>query len=358
MAVHTLEINKDEIVISADSQHPVIEKTIREFSQIIEREIRDTLAVLKRNPLEISERYQLDLPISVRPHIRSVGYIYKDMSLSLNQSRIMTLLMGERLYASPAAAVRELIQNSIDACEARRRLEASAFTPQIEVGVTLDPSGRRWLEVTDNGCGMDEHVLSEYFLKLGNSYYRSPEFGVVVQRAHEDQRPFTPISRFGIGLVSVFLIGDTLEVRTRSTHSPRRDFEGRTVRIEKLGALVFLTPADSAAPGTLVRIRLLPKYNADFENFSADVATYLKGKVVRPHIPVRVSLADSPFTLTGHNGIVFRPDAAERLNSKGLEVVTLDISRWSDSLSGRGTPNLLHGTSSTVAARVYDIATV
>ena len=81
MAVHTLEINQDEIVVSADSKHPVIEKTIREFSLLIEREIRDTLAVLKRNPLEITKLFQIDLPISVRPHIRSLGYLYKDMSL-------------------------------------------------------------------------------------------------------------------------------------------------------------------------------------------------------------------------------------------------------------------------------------
>ena len=334
MSVHTLEIDKDEIVVSADSKHPVIEKTIREFCHVIEREIRDTVAVLKRNPDEIAERYQLAVPISVRPHIRSIGYVYKDMSLSLNQSRIMTLLMGERLYASPAAAVRELIQNSIDACEARRQLESDTYRPQIEVRDTLDSFGRRWLEVSDNGLGMDEHVLSEYFLKLGNSYYRSPEFGRVAKNPPEGQRPFIPISRFGIGIVSVFLIGDLLEVTTRSTHSPRKDYEGRTARIEKFGGLVFLTDASSAVHGTVVRIRLSPKYNALYELFGPEVSTYLKNRIVRPHIPVQVSLAESSYKLSVEDLIGLRPDAREVLASMGVELISLDVSRWSDALSG------------------------
>jgi molecular chaperone HtpG len=335
MAVHSLEINKDEVVVSADSNHPVIEKTIREFCQIIEREIRDTLAVLKRNPLEIAERYQLELPISVRSHVRSMGYVYKDMSLSLNQPRIMALLMGGRLYSTPAAAVRELIQNSIDACAARMQSEEGEYVPNIRVHAESDSLGRRWLEVSDNGCGMDEYVLSEYFLKLGNSYYRSPEFGRMTRQLGNNQRHFSPISRFGIGIASAFLIGDVLEVKTRSAHSPRRDHEGRTVRIEKLGALVFLTAALEAPPGSSVKVRLLPQLNDTFEEFARQVVGYLKSKIVRPRFPIDVALSGDRFVLCSKGGIVLRPDAGEVLATRGIELVALDISRWTDKMSGQ-----------------------
>lgn len=335
MAVHSLEINKDEVVVSADSNHPVIEKTIREFCQIIEREIRDTLAVLKRNPLEIAERYQLELPISVRPHVRSLGYVYKDMSLSLNQPRIMALLMGGRLYSTPAAAVRELIQNSIDACAARMQAEEAGYVPNILVRVELDSLGRRWLEVSDNGCGMDEYVLSEYFLKLGNSYYRSPEFGRMTRQMGNNQRQFSPISRFGIGIASAFLIGDVLEVQTRSTHSARRDYEGRTVRIEKLGALVFVTGAPDALQGSSVKVRLSSPLNDTFEEFARQVAGYLKSKIVRPRFSIDVVLSEDKFLLSSKGGIVLRPDAGEVLATKGIELVSLEISRWSDKMSGQ-----------------------
>ncbi len=109
MSVHSISIEKDEVVISADSHHPVVEKAVREFCLIMEREIRDTLAVLRRNPSEIADRYAIELPISVRPRVRSFGYLFKDMSLELNQAAISSLLMGERLYSNPAAALRELI---------------------------------------------------------------------------------------------------------------------------------------------------------------------------------------------------------------------------------------------------------
>lgn len=46
MAVHSLEIREDEVVIHADSPHPAIEAAIRSFCTQIEREIRDTTAVL------------------------------------------------------------------------------------------------------------------------------------------------------------------------------------------------------------------------------------------------------------------------------------------------------------------------
>jgi molecular chaperone HtpG len=334
MAVHSLEINPDEIVVSADSHHPVIEKTIREFSLLIEREIRDTLAVLKRNPLDIAKRFQIDLPISVRPHVRSIGYLYKDMSLGLNQSRIMSLLMGERLYSTPAVAARELLQNSIDACSLRLQLDGDTYTPEISLTADIDEYGRRWLQVLDNGNGMDEHVLSDYFLKLGSSYYGSPDFARILRQAKQDRTSFTPISRFGIGLVSIFLICDLIEVRTRSVHSPREDHEGRSLRIERLGTLVFLTKQDSVSGGTSIRIRLLPRFNDNFEAFAKQVIDYLKAKVVRPRFTISIRLQGEPTTLQSRNGIVLRQAAHKALAEQNVEIVLLDIRRWSDRFSG------------------------
>src|SRR5262249_20173982 len=45
LSIHTIEITKEEIVVSGVCKHPIIEAGIREFCQIIEREIQDTSAV-------------------------------------------------------------------------------------------------------------------------------------------------------------------------------------------------------------------------------------------------------------------------------------------------------------------------
>jgi molecular chaperone HtpG len=334
MAVHSLEVNADEIVVSAETHHPVIEKAIRDFCVIIEREVRDTQTILRQNSVPVASQYVVDLPGNVRAQIRPVGYVYKDMSLSLNQSRIMALLMGERLYSEPAVALRELLQNSIDACSVRRHLENDRYAAQISVTADRDDDDRWWLEVSDNGCGMDEHVLAEYFLKLGNSYYSSPEFARVLRSPGEETSSFVPMSRFGIGMVSVFLIADVLEVCTRSAHSPRRDELQRHLRIERLGAVAFVTEHQSTELGTRMRLRLRPEYGQKFKEFQTQLANYLQRTIIRPPFLVTVQLPEAQFILASKSGFRLKPNARDLLSSRGLEAVLLDIERWSDRFSG------------------------
>ena len=337
MSVHTLSIEQDEIIVSADSHHPVVEKAIRDFSRVIEREIRDTLAVLRRNSDVVTTRYSMELPISVRARVRSLGYVFKDMSLELNQAAISSLLMGERLYSNPAVALRELIQNAIDACAARVELSRDAqFQPRIDVTIEMDETGRHWIRVTDNGVGMDEHVLTEYFLKLGNSYYDSPEFRRLLLYSGQEKSSFTPISRFGIGLMSVFMIADVLQVETRSFRSPRDDVAARSVRIERLGALAFVTESsERSTAGTTIRIRLSPKFESALENFIIGACTYLREKIAYPKFEVHINLSPSlVFVLSGRRRPQARPDYRSRFSDPRIEAVVLDVARWSNRITG------------------------
>jgi molecular chaperone HtpG len=332
LAVHSIEFNKHEIVVVADSRHPVIQHSIIMFAAEIEREVRDTSAVLRRNPQHILDKYSIELPVRVRPQIRPIGYVYKQMALGLNDAAIMSLLMGDRLYSHPAVAVRELVQNSIDACAVRSRTDGVAYQPQIEIDSFIDESGKRWIRVVDNGIGMDEYVLSEYFLKLGNSYYSSPEF----ERAFWEVTNgggFSPISRFGIGIISVFMIGDVLEVRTRAARSPRFDNRQRTVRVEKMGSLAFVTETDSDAVGTTISVRLRPEIQPRYSEFLAAVIKYLQEVVVRPRFDIHVKLA-RPTKLAAPPPLTIRSTGRVALQSMGVEPFAIDLSRWSERLTG------------------------
>ena len=334
MAIHDIEITQDEIIVSCECQHPATEKTIRDFCQIIERELRDTMAVIRRNPPEVVAQYRLQVPILVRPSITSKGYIYKDMSLQLNQAAITSLLMGEHLYSNPAVAIRELIQNSIDACAARQSIKpAPGYKPTISVSFTKDQKDRRWIEVSDNGIGMDEHVLAEYFLKLGDSYYNSPEFERVYHQTGAT-RPFAPIAKFGIGILSVFMIADTLEVTTRCSCSPRGDDKSRLVRIERMGGLAFMTESPANQYGTCVRIRLKPEIDEHYEAFETNACGYLKDVVVHPMYPIAVQLAENPFILSSAPKLSLKPNIETYLSEKRLKPVVIDLQEWSDYLSG------------------------
>lgn len=48
-------------------------------------------------------------------------YRYHETAFSLSKNQIIDLLMGTQLYDSPDVALRELVQNSIDACMLRKR---------------------------------------------------------------------------------------------------------------------------------------------------------------------------------------------------------------------------------------------
>jgi len=330
MAVHSLEISASEMVVSADCTHPAIEQSIREFCKILEREFRHTAAVLKRNAGAISERYNLEVPLIVRPRVKSIGYVFKEMALRLNEKAIINLLMGERLYAHTGVALRELVQNALDACSVRSYLGEPSYKPSIQVGSAIDDAGRVWIEVRDDGMGMDEYILNEHFFRVGTSYYSSPEFQRLLRKAIEGG--FAPISRFGIGILSVFMIADVLEVTTRHACSPRGDHISRTARIEARGGLAFLSENAEGEVGTCVRIRLKKGYENERSIYR--MAQYVRGVVIRPKWPVEVALGEERLSLRREETFALREDGRRELLSRGVEAYCIDLSRWSNRFSG------------------------
>ena len=293
LAVHTIVLAENEIVVSADSSHPAIERSVRDFCALIEREVRDTLSVLRRNPTEIGETYRIDLALNVRAQVRSIGYVYRDFAFRLNESSISKILMGEGLYSNKAAALRELVQNSIDACRVKALLGRNpAYQPSITVKhsrILVGVSGSRYQITVSAWTNLYFQIISSV-LETVTTHRRTLD-GMLRDKA------FIPISRFGIGVLSIFMIGDILEVATRNVDSPRGDTTHRTARIEGRFGLAFVTE-DSAGPeGTRVRVRL------SFDNryaallFLSQAATYLRDTVRRPAVPVTVNLPNTSFTL-------------------------------------------------------------
>lgn len=333
LSVHTIELRENEIVIFGESEHPAIEKSVRSFCSEIESEIRNTLAVVKRNPNEVLEKYQFVLPCNVRPSIKSKGYVYKELTLHLDESAIMRLLMGNELYSEPAVAARELVQNSIDACVLRSKFEQSGkYSPNIKISSHKDEDGRYWLTVDDNGIGMDEHVLTKFFFNIGRSYYSSADFERAA-RTHQVSS-FLPISRFGIGVLSTFMIGDTLEVRTRSSHSMHQDSARRTIRVERMGSLAYVTEDSHEQSGTRVQVRLKQLDANSCEALLNRIASYLETNVLRPACEITVNIGTFKYSITPRRFYYLLPNAQKVLDSKNLNICHVSLERWSSILSG------------------------
>jgi len=140
------------------------------------------------------------------------------LRFSLNQKRILELLMGVGLYKDKYACLRELYQNSLDAVRcmlSQNEVNNNFSKGMIEFRIDKEDD-KTYLCCIDNGIGMTEEVIEDYLLKIGNSYYKSADF--YRQQAKWGGK-FTPISQFGIGILSCFMIGEGIEITTKTINN-------------------------------------------------------------------------------------------------------------------------------------------
>lgn len=204
----------------------------------------------------------------VRSEVREGRRRYDSTGLRfhLADDRIQELLMGEQLYGDPALAIRELYQNALDACrykEARiRHLKASGasapgWNGRISAVQGVDDRGRRYIECADNGIGMGMRELAEVFSHAGFRFADLPEY---IEEQAEWKRygiELFPNSRFGIGVLSYFMLADDISVTTARMHRDGHLGKKLLVQIAGPGSLFQiqdLGPAEDS--GTSVRLYL------------------------------------------------------------------------------------------------------
>lgn len=221
-------------------------------------------------------------------HIAAKGFVTEKFQFTLDQDKILELLTGHTLYNDSSVAVRELLQNALDAVRLRAYLKPNGYTPRIVVKWN---SSDREIEVTDNGVGMSESTIKENFLRAGSSGYQTEEF----RRNYPD---FSPISRFGIGVLSTFMIADKVTVVT--SHPSEEQARRLTLRDVHGQYLVRLleksspeVPTSLAEHGTAVRLKLRPSARP------LDVLAVLRRWVVIPGCQIEFVSTDldSPITI-------------------------------------------------------------
>lgn len=239
---HREKENRYILNFSAAPTEPAVEYDVREFLRIIEFEIEQCDYALKR----VSNKWQtFKLPQNInKNNITSYGYTYGEFKFTLEQDQIMNLLMGENLYDDKYVFIRELTQNAIDTTRHRIAYEKSigntSYQPQpITFTSWTDNDGYTWIRIDDYGMGMDEEILVNYFLKVGQSYYQSDQFKLDSIQLVEKNIDFVPISRFGIGILSCFIVGDKIEVSTRRI-TDRSERNALRIKIENFQEFFIL----------------------------------------------------------------------------------------------------------------------
>ncbi|WP_434751482.1 HD domain-containing protein [Paenibacillus amylolyticus] len=200
------DISSNRVVFEAECTSPEVERALRIFMEWIEIERKESIDLLKNYHDEISSKYLLLLqePINMERIGSDGSYIYSDVKFHLHYEKIIELLMGQRLYRSPITALRELLQNAIDAIKARMFLgsdKLERFEPKVTIEYKNDT-----LIIEDNGIGMDDDVFNEFFLQVGTSYYKHPRFF---------DTDLDVVSEFGIGVLSAFMVADSMVIESR-----------------------------------------------------------------------------------------------------------------------------------------------
>ena len=111
-------------------------------------------------------------------------------------------VLSNHLYKSPDVFLRELLQNGVDAITLRQKSQPDWNGGKITI--TVEP-GRR-LIFRDNGAGLSEEGIHRFLAVIG----QSSKTELVNGKIPEDY-----IGRFGIGLLSCFMVSDSIVVHTR-----------------------------------------------------------------------------------------------------------------------------------------------
>lgn len=180
--------------------------------------------------------------------VESMNKTFLTKKAELTANCELLKLLTEPLYGNnPAFAVRELLQNSIDACQERMIHDGGKGKIEIDI----DTESKQFI-ITDNGIGMSEDVLINYYLVAGSSYRKSDNWKDTYIN-DDDSIKICRIGKFGVGVLATFLIGNEIEVETRYLN----DEKGYRFTLNKNKNSALDVERTNSEVGTTIKIHML-----------------------------------------------------------------------------------------------------
>ncbi|EHG3244265.1 TPA: HSP90 family protein [Listeria monocytogenes] len=152
-------------------------------------------------------------------------------------------ILSNHLYDEKDVYIRELLQNATDAIRARKKID-STLEGKIHASLTGD-NNEKTLIVEDNGIGLTEDEVHAFLATIANSSKGEKNFD------GESSNDF--IGRFGIGLLSCFIVSDEIVmISTSKKDGGTTEWRGKadgTYSVRKI-------ETETREPGTQVYLRL------------------------------------------------------------------------------------------------------
>ena len=227
------------------------------------------------------DKYALFIKEKVVNRIETKGFSISDFRLSLDYKAVTGLLMGEKIYGDKRYGLRELIQNSVDACKIMREIYLPTFIKTGDeykpyITILFDKDDGK-VKVRDNGVGMTIDILRKYFLNVGVSYYSSTDFRYKGYK-------YKPIGNFGIGFLACFMLSDKVRVTTKHY----TETQTNEIEIEKSSEFISLNyKEETRQHGTEVTLDY-DSFLRTFNNNSADVKDFIEENFLMDGIDIKI----------------------------------------------------------------------
>lgn len=240
----------------------------------LQRELDHSAAVLSENYGSASNtgldqlrltKSRIDTNLTDPTFRKRLPYIPQRTGFSVDP-QLLPLLAGPLYGNKPRVAIRELMQNSLDAVREleslykdrthdRNSLDLYPIDNGADVSFEfIEREHDKWiLRVTDRGIGMRGDTLANYFLRAGATFRNSADWFNNFTDA-QGRSKVTRTGRFGIGMFAIFLLGPTFEIWTR--HSDDTPSDGFYLQATEDSALIEIKRMPGLQIGTKIEILL------------------------------------------------------------------------------------------------------
>ena len=215
-------------------------------------------------------------------------------------------ILSESIYtAGPEVFIRELMQNGQDAITARQLVEPD-FIGSMSIDVIEGNDGSMTIVVEDNGIGL---TLDESRRALATIAFSMKKSG----STPSDDSPF--VGRFGIGILSGFLVADEITILSRRANSDAVSVHW----VGQIGGTFTARPAEEMAePGTRVFLRLRQDAAKDFSATEIFEVAQKYGRYLKHKITFRDG--QRALSVTDEVPLWDRPLDCETLIARGGEI--------------------------------------
>ncbi|QAT42431.1 hypothetical protein EQM06_03860 [Aminipila luticellarii] len=279
---------KKNIEIYGESANPEIHRKLLKYFDAVNGELK--------NAIDYSEtfrdkKYLLSIGSSVHNKIRTKGFAFSDFKLALDYKAVTNLLMGENIYGDEKYGLRELVQNSIDACmimaeESKKNEEFKYSKYNPFISIILDKE-RKQAIIFDNGKGMSIDILKKYFLNVGVSYYVSDDY--LFQGNN-----YSPIGNYGIGFLACFMLSDTVSVVTKYYGESQIN----KIDFEKSSEYICLTFEEKPRSQGTEIVLDYDKFMSAFSGKESNVEEFIRQNFVDCSIPISLVICKEGSTTT------------------------------------------------------------